>query len=200
MGKLRDAILTIWQREAFSPDEPDNAGLVRWVERVVRSEKDASQQAKDAFRRIENLQQTLKQVTALPQPQGIVIGATVGHLNMALMDLKSTRNRVTGQYVNPERQLPSLPPLDDAIARVKDAKALLLGEPIEPCPGGCGIDLAHPGNPDRQCACPKRGPVTWTFEPGQVDALKALLSLVHQDELAHSWWQQLPDDVREVLA
>lgn len=51
------------------------------------------------------------------------------------------------------------------------------------------------------CAAPRMDwSRTWIFTPDQVEALKALIGLVHRDELAESWWQLLPEDFREVLS
>jgi hypothetical protein len=73
---------------------------------------------------------------------------------MAVGVLTSARRRITGDYVNPERNLDPLGPLDHGIAMIRDAKKLLAGESVAPCPE-CGIDLKAPGNPDGRCACVK---------------------------------------------
>lgn len=75
------------------------------------------------------------------------------------------------------------------------------GRPGEPSTGGFGngsINGTIEYIPAGQPTTPQ--PVTWTLEPDQVDALKALLALVHRDELAESWWQSLPAEVREALS
>lgn len=142
---LRPAILDLWQDSASSPDEPDNEQLTRWVRRLIEHGDRYRRALKYAHRRIDEL-----------NPTETAVGAAVGHLNMAISVLASARRRITGDYVRPERMLDPLGPLDDGISRIKDAKALLTDHPVGPCPGGCGIDLGHPGNPDRRCACLKR--------------------------------------------
>lgn len=164
--KLRPLILRLWQDSATSPEEPDNEHLAQWVGHILQAEDAYRRQLKDAHQKLHSLRETLKTLNSLPapaepHPSETVVGAAVGHLSMAIGALRSTQRRITGDYVSPERKLDPLLPLDDAIARVKDAKKLLTGEPVEPCPGGCGVDLGHPGNPDRQCACPKWEPRTW---------------------------------------
>lgn len=79
-GKLRAQLLALWQSEATSSDEPDNAQLMRWVHNVVGSEKVHSRDLKAAERRIEELKQTLR----LPHPTTTVVGAVVEHLNAAI--------------------------------------------------------------------------------------------------------------------
>lgn len=140
---LRPAILDLWQDSASSPDEPGNDELARWVERLIEHGDRDRRALKDAHRRIDAL-----------NPTETAVGAAVGHLNIAVGVLTSARRRITGDYVNPERKLDPLGPLDDGIARIRDAKKLLIGEPVAPCPE-CGIDLKAPGNPDGRCACLK---------------------------------------------
>lgn len=120
---LRFAVLDLWRRDADSPDEPDNIQLTRWVERLIEQEARHRRALKDAHRRIDEL-----------NPTETAVGAAVGHLNMAVGVLSSARRRITGDYVNPERNLDPLGPLDDGISRVKDAKKFLTGEFIDgPC-------------------------------------------------------------------
>jgi hypothetical protein len=140
---LRPAILDLWQDSASSSDEPNNERLARWVERLIEHGDRDRRALKDAHRHIDEL-----------NPTGTAVGAAVGHLNMAVGVLTSARRRITGDYVNPKRKLDPLGPLDDGISRIKDAKKLLTGEPVAPCPE-CGIDLKDPGNPDGRCACMK---------------------------------------------
>lgn len=138
-GKLRAAILRTWQGAAASIDEPDNAHLARWVDSIVIAEQAARRRAKDDFQRMDRLRQEVANAYRLPTPQSLVSEAAVRHLVTARDLLADGLNHV-----------------GEAVDRVEAARKLILGEPVEPCPGGCGIDLGHPGNPDRRCACLKR--------------------------------------------
>jgi hypothetical protein len=113
---LRFHVLDLWRRYADSPDEPDNDQLTRWVERLIEQAARYRRALKDAHRRIDEL-----------NPAETAVGQAVGHLNMAAGVLSSARRRITGDYVNPERQLDPLGPLDHGIAMIRDAKALLTG-------------------------------------------------------------------------
>lgn len=63
---LRTLLLPFWQECATSPDEPDNAALMRWVRLVVESERRAHRNLKDAFVRIEALQAERKPAESGP--------------------------------------------------------------------------------------------------------------------------------------
>lgn len=144
-GKLRAAILAMWQESGSTSDVPDTAQLTRWVGHLVKANEDQHRRSKDDFQRMDRLRQEVTRAYALPTPQTLVSEAAIGHLDTALTML--------GELVSAHA--------DGAVTHVEAAKNLLTGQPVEPCPGGCGIDLGHPGNPDRQCACPKPAPRVW---------------------------------------
>ena len=176
MGKLRDSILTIWQADAGSPDEPDNAQLARWVGHLVTAERDAQRRSKDSYQRIERLRQEVARAYALPTPQGLVTEAAIRHLDTAFRVLDDEQGTIA-----------------TAIDRIKDAKNLLTGQPVEPCPGGCGIDLGHPGNPDRRCVCPKRVARTWEQLPPVTD-LPAVVEVRKPNGATETWRRHTHED------